>query len=235
MPADTDNPAQATPAGASSPLRQIVNDGLWISNPGLVQLLGLCPLLAVSNSLVNGLGLGIATLFTLLLSNTLVSVTRPLLRPEIRILLFVLIIASAVSVIELLMKAWLYDLYRILGIFLPLIVTNCMIIGRAEGFASRHGVLESALDALAQGIGFLLVLSTLGACREILGHGTLLRDAHLVFGEAARNWTVQLWSADNGFLLALLPPGAFLCLGLLLAVRNLLANPQIATQSRINR
>lgn len=200
----------------------IVTNGLWRSNPGLVQLLGLCPLLAVSNTLINALGLGLATLFTLLITNVLVSVSRAHIDYDIRIPVFVLLIASVVTAIELLMNAWLHELYLILGIFIPLIVTNCMIIGRAESFASRHSVKASAIDALAQGGGFLLVLLALGGIRELLGHGTLLRDAHLMFGEQARNWTLQVINVDHGILLALLPPGAFICLAILLAIKNLI-------------
>ena len=235
MPRTTDQAAsdimqQVNELGAAEDLddrkafyRTIVRDGLWNVNPGLVQLLGLCPLLAISNTTINALGLGLATLLTLIVSNTAVSAIRAWLRPEIRIPAYVLLIASIVTVIEMLMNAWLHDLYLVLGIFLPLIVTNCMIIGRAESFASRQPVIASALDGAAQGTGFMLVLVTLGAAREALGHGTLLRDAHLLLGSHASDWTIQLWDTDAGLLIALLPPGAFIGLGLLLAVRNLIA------------
>jgi electron transport complex protein RnfE len=201
---------------------KIISDGLWLNNPGLVQLLGLCPLLAVTTSVVNGLGLGLATTLTLVFSNTTVSVIRRIVRPEVRIPVFVLVIASVVTVIELAMNAWLHDLYKILGIFIPLIVTNCSIIGRAESFASRHSVDRALLDGLAMGIGFTLVLVTLGGMRELLGHGTLLAQAHLMFGEAARDWTITVLRDYRGFLLAILPPGAFLGLGLLIAGMNIL-------------
>jgi len=202
--------------------RHLVSEGLWNNNVGLVQLLGLCPLLAVTNTTVNGLGLGIATTLVLLTSNVTVSAIRRWITPEIRIPVFVLVIASAVTAIELLMAAWLYDLYRVLGIFVPLIVTNCAIIGRAESFASRRPLSEAAIDGLAMGGGFTAVLVVLGALRELIGHGTLLREAQFLFGEAASTWKVSLWPGDHGLLLAILPPGAFFGLGLLIAIKNLI-------------
>jgi electron transport complex protein RnfE len=200
---------------------QIIRDGLWANNPGLVQLLGLCPLLAVTTNAINGLGLGMATLLTLVASNVTVSLIRNLVRPEVRIPVFVLVIASFVTVIELAMNAWLHDLYLILGIFIPLIVTNCAIIGRAESFASRNTVGRALLDGLAMGIGFTLVLVTLGGLRELIGQGTLLSQAHLMFGEAGRQLTLTVIADYRGFLLAILPPGAFLGLGFLIAGMNL--------------
>ena len=200
----------------------ILKEGLWGNNPGLVQLLGLCPLLAVTTNAINGLGLGLATLMTLVASNMTVSLIRNLVRPEIRIPVFVLVIASIVTVIELAMNAWLHDLYLILGIFIPLIVTNCAIIGRAESFASRHSVDRALLDGLAMGVGFTLVLVTLGGLRELIGQGTLLSQAHLMFGEFGRHLSVTLIDNYRGFLLAILPPGAFLGLGFLIAGVNII-------------
>lgn len=202
--------------------REIIHTGLWNNNPALVQLLGLCPLLAVSNSLVNGLGLGIATVAVLCASNLVVSLSRNLLRDEIRIPVFVLLIASLVTVIELIMNAWFHGLYRVLGIFVPLIVTNCAIIGRAEAFASRNRPLPSLLDGLAMGGGFAATLVALGAARELIGRGSLLDGADLLFGDIASNWTLQFFDPEHGFLLALLPPGAFIGLGMLVALKNAL-------------
>ncbi len=201
--------------------QEIAQNGLWTNNVALVQLLGLCPLLAVTSTLVNGIGLGIATLITLVLSNTLVSLIRGFIRNEVRLPVFVLIIASIVTVIELMMKAFFYDLYLVLGIFIPLIVTNCAIIGRAEGFASKNPVGVSALDGLMMGLGFLIVLSLLGALREIIGFGTLFSHAQLMFGEAAKTLTIVFNPDYRGFLLAVLPPGAFFGLALLIAGKNL--------------
>ncbi|KAB7623196.1 electron transport complex subunit E [Alkalilimnicola sp. S0819] len=199
---------------------QIVRDGLWNNNVGLVQLLGLCPLLAVSATVVNGLALGLATLLTLVASNLAVSLIRNIVRPEVRIPVFVLIIASIVTAIELAMNAWFHQLYLILGIFIPLIVTNCSILGRAEAFASRNKPLAAALDGFMMGLGFALLLVVLGALRELLGQGTLLAQAHLMLGEWGRGLTLTVLDDYRGFLLAVLPPGAFIGLGLLLALKN---------------
>ena len=211
--------------------KTIVRDGFWSNNVGLVQLLGLCPLLAVTGSFINGLGLGLATLITLVASNVIVSLIRTLVRPEVRIPVFVLVIASVVTVIELVMSAWFYDLYKILGIFIPLIVTNCSIIGRAEAFASKNSVGRSFIDGLSMGTGFLLVLVTLGGLREIIGQGTLFAQAHLMFGEAARAITITFIDDYSGFLLAILPPGAFIGLGLLIAMKNAIDTRKQKTQT----
>lgn len=207
---------------AQSDYATIAREGLWTNNPALVQILGLCPLLAVTNSVVNGLGLGLATLLTLMLSNATVSLIRNYVSPEIRIPVFVLIIASFVTAIELAMNAYFHELYRVLGIFIPLIVTNCSIIARAEAFASKNPVLPSLYDGFMMGLGFALVLVTLGAIREVLGLGTLLSNAHLMFGEAARDFAVTVIGDYRGFLLAVLPPGAFIGLGLLIALKNVI-------------
>jgi electron transport complex protein RnfE len=200
--------------------RQIFFDGLWRQNTGLVVLLGLCPLLAVTGTVVNGIGLGLATMLVLMFSNLAVSLARGVIRPEIRIPAFVLIIASVVTVIQLLMQAWFYDLYRVLGIFIPLIVTNCAIIGRAEAFASRNAPLPALVDGLATGLGFFLALVLLGALREITGRGTLFSQARLMFGDLGETMQLTLIPEYSGFLLAMLPPGAFIGLGLLIAARN---------------
>ena len=201
---------------------RVWSNGLWNNNAGLVQLLGLCPLLAVSNTLINALGLGLATTLVLVASNGTVSLTRRWVRDEVRIPVFVLIIASFVTAVELAMQAWFHDLHRILGIFIPLIVTNCVIIGRAEAFASRNRVGLALVDGLATGAGFTAVLVVLGGMREVLGQGTLLAGAHLMFGEAARSVTLGDPAAGHGLLLMLLPPGAFLGLALLVAGKRAL-------------
>jgi electron transport complex protein RnfE len=198
---------------------------------GLVVLLGLCPLLAVTNTAINGLGLGLATILTLVFSNLAVSLARGVLRPEIRIPAYVLIIASVVTVIQLLMQAWFYDLYRVLGIFIPLIVTNCAIIGRAEAFASRNSPLPSVADGFATGLGFCLALVTLGALREIIGQGTLFSRAGLMFGDLGASLELIIIPNHPGFLLALLPPGAFISLGILIAGRNWLDSRLAAKQA----
>jgi electron transport complex protein RnfE len=202
--------------------KAITLDGLWRNNQALVALLGLCPLLAVTNTLINGLGLGIATTLVLLSSNVSVSIIRNWVRTEIRLPVFVLIIASFVTAVELTMNAYFHGLYTVLGIFIPLIVTNCAIIGRAEAFASRNPVMASAVDALAMGIGFTAALVALGALREFIGQGTLFDGAHLMFGESALNWTMHFGDNHEGILLAILPPGAFLGLGFLIAIKNVI-------------
>lgn len=209
---------------------KIAKDGLWGNNVALVQLLGLCPLLAVSGTVVNGLGLGLATMLTLVSSNICVSIIRHWVRPEVRIPIFVLIIASIVTTIELAMNAWFHELFLILGIFIPLIVTNCSIIARAESFASKNNVLDSALDGFMMGMGFLLVLVTLGGIREAVGAGTLFANAHLMFGEGARHMLLTLGDDYPGFLLAILPPGAFIGLGLLIAIKNYIDRRMTSTR-----
>jgi electron transport complex protein RnfE len=204
--------------------QEITRNGLWSNNVALVQLLGLCPLLAVTSTVVNGIGLGIATLITLVLSNTLVSLIRGFVRREVRLPVFVLIIACVVTVIELTMKALFYDLYLVLGIFIPLIVTNCAIIGRAEAFASRNSVGVSALDGFMMGFGFLIVLALLGGMREIIGFGTLFSNADLMFGEKARVLMLVFNENYRGFLLAILPPGAFFGLAFLIVIKNIIGS-----------
>lgn len=199
---------------------KILKDGIWTQNTGLVALLGLCPLLATSNSVVNGLGLGLATTLVLIMSNTTISLIRHLVRPEVRIPVFVLVIACMVTTVELAMHAFLPGLYTVLGIFIPLIVTNCCVIGRAEAFAFKHGVVQSAVDGLATGLGFLLALVLLGAVREAVGQGTLFSQAELLFGEWGRHLPFYLADNYRGFLMAVLPPGAFISLGLLIALKN---------------
>ena len=207
---------------SDSSYRSIITNGLWHNNQALVALLGLCPLLAVTNTAVNGLGLGLATTLVLAASNSTVSLIRHLVRPEVRLPVFVLVIASFVTATELIMNAYFHELHKVLGIFIPLIVTNCTIIGRAEAFASKNSLFRSLVDGLSIGIGFTLVLLTLGGLRELIGQGTLFDQAHLMFGEAARGLTLKLGDDFHGMLVAILPPGAFLGLGLLIAAKNLI-------------
>ncbi len=200
--------------------KKITLDGLWNNNPALVQVLGLCPLLAVTGTFINGLVMGIATTMVLVGSNVTVSIVRNTIPREIRIPIFVILIASFVTNIQLLMNAFVYDLYILLGIFIPLIVTNCIIIGRAEAFASRNGVVASFIDAIMQGIGFSAVLILLGTIREILSQGTLFSGADLLLGDWAASLQVTFFETENNFLFAMLPPGAFVGLGLIIALKN---------------
>jgi electron transport complex protein RnfE len=196
--------------------------GIWKNNPALVQLLGLCPLLAVTATVINGLGLGIATTLVLLGSNITVSLVRNFVPNEIRIPIFVMIIAAFVTIVQLLMNAFTFELYQALGIFIPLIVTNCAIIGRAEAYASKNPVPLAAFDGLMMGLGFTLILVVLGAMRELLGYGTLLVGADLLLGDWAKDLTIVIFTTESPFLLAILPPGAFLGMGLLIALKNMI-------------
>jgi Na+-translocating ferredoxin:NAD+ oxidoreductase subunit E len=207
--------------------RAIVRNGLAVENPGLVQLLGLCPLLAVSTTLAYGLGLGLATVAVLLISNTMAAAVGRWLLAEIRIAVFVVVIAAAVTTVELTLAAWMPGIHAALGIFLPLIVTNCLLLARAETFASRQALGPAMLDALAMGGGFLMVLLALGAIRELLGHGSLGAGLHEVLGPAASGWRLDLFAERHGLRLALLPPGAFILLGLMVAARNLAAERRL--------
>lgn len=200
--------------------RDISHNGLWKNNPAIVQLLGLCPLLAVSGTVVNGLGMGIATTLVLLISNGCVSLIRGVVSDAIRLPTFVMIIAMAVTCIELLMQAFTYELFQILGIFLPLITTNCVILGRADGFASKQPLAASLLDGLMMGLGFTAVLILLGGMRELAGTGALFANMSLLFGDIAANWKVVIFEDYKDFLVAILPPGAFLFTGLLIALKN---------------
>jgi Na+-translocating ferredoxin:NAD+ oxidoreductase subunit E len=205
-----------------SEIKTLYKDGIWVNNPALVQLLGLCPLLAVTSTVTNALGLGLATLLVLVGSNITVSFVRNWVPKDIRIPVFVMIIAGFVTIVQLLMNAYTYGLYQSLGIFIPLIVTNCAIIGRAEAYASKNPVHLSAFDGLMMGLGFMLVLVILGAMRELIGQGTLFDGADLLLGPWAQSLRIEVFSFDNQFLLAILPPGAFLGLGFLIAAKNII-------------
>jgi electron transport complex protein RnfE len=208
----------------SAEYKELAIQGLWKNNPGLVQLLGLCPLLAVTATVTNALGLGLATLLVLVCSNATVSAIRQWVPKEIRIPIFVLIIASFVTCVQLLMNAYTYGIYPSLGIFLPLIVTNCAIIGRAEAYASKNPIKQATFDGLMMGIGFALVLILLGAIREVLGQGTLFDGANLLLGDWAEVLRIEVLHLDNQFLLAILPPGAFIAMGFIIALKNMIDN-----------
>ncbi|WP_249976609.1 electron transport complex subunit E [Vreelandella olivaria] len=197
----------------------LTREGLWSNNPALVQLLGLCPLLAVSSSVVNALGLALATLLVMACASTTISLIRHQVPSAVRLPAFVMVIAAFVTCAELLMAAFAYPLHQVLGIFIPLIVTNCAILGRADAFASRQPVLPAAIDGVMMGLGFGAVLILLGAIRELLGQGTLFSGMSLLFGPTAANWQLTLVD-DYQFLFFILPPGAFFVAGLLIALKN---------------
>lgn len=202
--------------------KELSLNGLWKNNPAIVQLLGLCPLLAVTGSVVNAIGLGLATTLVLMTSNTCVSLIRNVVSEAVRLPTFVMIIASAVTCIELLMQAYTYELYQILGIFLPLITTNCVILGRADGFARKNSLGPAIYDGFIMGLGFSLVLVVLGSLRELAGTGALFANMDLLFGPGAADWKVVLVDDYENFLLAILPPGAFIFTGLMIALKNLI-------------
>lgn len=204
--------------------KEISFNGLWKNNPAIVQLLGLCPLLAVTGTVINGIGMALATTFVLVTSNFCVSLIRNITSNAIRLPVFVMIIAMAVTCIELLMQAYAYELFQILGIFLPLITTNCVILGRADAFASKNPILPSVLDGLMMGLGFGIILVLLGALREMIGTGAIFANMDLLFGAAASEWKLVLVDDYKQFLVAILPPGAFIFTGLLIALKNVIDN-----------
>ncbi|MGA7981362.1 MAG: electron transport complex subunit E [Chromatiaceae bacterium] len=218
---------------AEKSFAEIARDGLWSNNQALVALLGLCPLLATTTSATNGLGMGLAATTVLVSSNVTVSLIRNLVRPEIRLPVFVIVIASFVTIVELSMQAYFYDLYKALGLFIPLIVVNCVIIGRAEAFASKTSVDRALADGLSMGIGFSLVLMTLGGMRELVGQGTLFYQANIMFGEWAKGLSMSVGPDFHGALAAILPPGAFLGLGLLIALKNVIEKRLKARAARV--
>lgn len=201
-------------------IREIVVNGLWKQNPGIVQILGMCPTLAVSTSLVNGLSLGLATTLVMALANTGAALVSRLIPQAVRIPAYILIIATLVTMVDLLMHAYLLQLYNVLGIFIPLIVVNCIVLARVEAFASKNGIFHSFLDGLMMGLGLALVLAFLGSMREIFGKGTLLSGIDLAFGPGAKEFVIHVLPNYQGLLLSILPPGAFIGLGLLIAARN---------------
>jgi Na+-translocating ferredoxin:NAD+ oxidoreductase subunit E len=207
---------------------EIVENGLWKQNPGLVQLLGLCPTLAMTISLVNGFSLGVMTAIVMAASNASVAPIRQWVPSEIRIPVFILIVAALVTMIDLSMHAYLQGLHSVLGIFIPLIVTNCIVLARIEAFAAKNPVVPSALDGFMMGFGLALVLATLGGIREIVGKGTLFSGIDLVFGPSAKSMILTVIPDYHGFLLAILPPGAFIGLAALIATRNWMSQRKAA-------
>ncbi len=202
--------------------RRIMRDGLWDNNVVFSQLLALCPLLAVTGTATNGLGMGIASLVVMVLSNLVVALFRGIITPEVRIPVFVLLIAAIVTVVDMLINAWLHELHKVLGLFIPLIVTNCAILGRAESFASRETVRASIVDGFAMGVGFTIALVALGAVREVLGAGTLFANASLLLGDSFSFLEITLIPDYRGFLIMALPPGGFLLMGFLMAGKRVL-------------
>jgi electron transport complex protein RnfE len=214
-------------------IKKIFHNGLWKQNAGLIQLLGLCPLLAISNTAVNALGLGLATTLVMAITSGGVAAMRDYIPAEARIPVYVLVIAVLVTIVQFMMNAYMHPLYVVLGIFVPLITTNCIVLARIETFASKNSTLTSTLDGIAMGLGLTAVLVVLGGMREILGSGTLLSGIDLALGESAKFMVITVIPDYPGFLLAILPPGAFIALGLLIALSNWI-NLRAEEKSRSN-
>lgn len=212
--------------------KKLAGDGLWHNNVVFSQNLALCPLLAVTGTATNGLGMGLATLVVLVCSNVLVSLNRHLIPPEVRIPVFVLLIAALVTLVDMTMNAWLHEMHKVLGLFIPLIVTNCAILGRAESYASKHPVAMSLWDGLMMGFGFTFVLVLLGAVREIISSGTLFANASLLLGESLVFLETTLIPDYKGFLLAALPPGGFIALGFIIAGKRLVDRRFVSREVR---
>ncbi|MCB1435540.1 MAG: electron transport complex subunit E [Rhodobiaceae bacterium] len=206
----------------SNPYAQISRDGLWSNNIVFAQVLALCPTLAVTGTATNGLGMGLATTAVLVMTGLLISLLRNVITPQVRIPAFIIVIAMVVTLVEMALNAWVHELYKVLGLFIPLIVTNCAILGRAEAYASKENGARAAFDGLMMGIGFTLALVVLGAVREILGSGTLFANASLLLGPAFKHLELVIIPDYRGFLLMILPPGGFLVLGFLMAAKRII-------------
>ncbi len=201
---------------------RITRDGLWDNNVVFAQMLALCPTLAVTSSATNGLGMGLATTAVLLLSNIIISSVRQFVSAEVRIPVYIVLIATLVTLVDMSLNAWAHELYKVLGLFIALIVVNCAILGRAEAFASKNSVFDAAVDGLMMGIGFTLSLVVIGGVREVFGSGTLFANAHLLLGPAFSFLEMTVVPEYKGFLLMILPPGGFMVVGLLLAWKRVL-------------
>ncbi len=214
-------------------IRQISNNGIWKQNPGVVQILGMCPTLAMTTTVVNGASLGVATALVMAISGAAVASLRQYVPNELRNPIYILIIAALVTMLDLLMNAYMHGLYLVLGIFIPLITTNCIVLARAEAFASKNAVLQSGWDGLMMGIGATGVLAVLGGIREILGKGTLFSGLDLVLGPQAANWTLHIVPPECNyqFLLVILPPGAFIGFGFLVAGKTWLDKRKSAPEA----
>ena len=219
---------------SNSSYQDITLNGLWKNNAALVQLLGLCPLLAMTGTVVNSLGMGVATIFVLVTSSLFVSLIRNIVSEAVRLPAFVMIIAASVTSIQLIMQAYTFELYQVLGVFLPLITTNCAILGRADAFASKNKPMAAAYDGLMMGLGFAAVMFLLGFLRELFGTGNVFSNMHLLFGEIARNWELNLFPGYPQFLYVVLPPGAFVFTGFMIAVKNYIDSQIKAAKDRKN-
>jgi electron transport complex protein RnfE len=207
---------------ANNSYGRIIKDGLWDNNGVLAMLLGMCPSMAMTTSATNGLGMGLATAVVMAASNLLVAMFRNYITQEVRIPVYILIVAAMVTVVDLSMNAWMHELYKVLGLFIPLIVSNCLPLARLEAFAAKEKVIPSLLDGTFMGLGFTLALTAIGAVREIIGAGTLFADASLLLGPAFKFMEMRLLPAEASVLVMILPPGGFLVTGLLVVGKRML-------------
>ncbi len=219
---------------SSAEYGRIFRDGLWDNNVAMGQMLALCPLLAVTTTATNGLGMGLASMVVLIITNTIISMIRGIITPQVRIPVIIVLIASVVTLVDMAINAWMHQLYQVLGLFIALIVTNCAIFGRAESFASKNAVLPSIADALAMGLGFTWVLVAVGAMREVIGSGTLFAHASLLLGEHFAWLETVIIPNFSGVLLPLLPPGAFMALGFLIAIKRII-DRRVATRKKASQ
>lgn len=201
---------------------RIVKDGLWDNNGVLMMLLGMCPTMAMTTSATNGFGMGLATAVVMALSNLLVAMFRAYITNEVRIPVYILIVAAMVTLVDLTMNAWMHELYKVLGLFIPLIVSNCLPLARLEAFAAKEPVLPSLVDGIFMGLGFTFALTAIGAVREIVGAGTLFADASLLLGPAFKFMELRILPEDTGILMMILPPGGFLAAGLMVVVKRMI-------------
>ncbi|MGE5476873.1 MAG: electron transport complex subunit E [Bacteroidales bacterium] len=202
--------------------RTIIKDGLWDNNGVLCMLLGMCPTMAMTTSATNGFGMGLATAAVMAASNLLVAIFRGYITYEVRVPVYILIVAAMVTLVDLTMNAWMHELYKVLGLFIPLIVSNCLPLARLEAFAAKEKVLPSLMDGIFMGLGFTLSLTMIGAVREIIGSGTLFADASLLLGPAFKFMEMRILPADMGVLMMVLPPGGFLATGFMVVGKRLL-------------
>jgi len=206
----------------SNEYARITKDGLWDNNIVFAQILGMCPTMAVTSSATNGLGMGLATTAVLVAANALVSAARNLISPDVRIPVYIVLIATLVTLVDVSINAWAHDLYKVLGLYIALIVANCAVLGRAEAYAGKAPVGPAAMDGLMMGLGFTFALTTIGGIREVIGSGTLFANAHLLLGPAFAFLETTVIPQYKGYLLMILPPGGFLVLGFLLVVKRLI-------------
>src|SRR5512143_4337278 len=207
---------------------RITRDGLWDNNIVFAQILGMCPTMAVTSSATNGLGMGLATTAVLLASNAIISAVRDLISPDVRIPVYIVLIATLVSLVDVSLNAWAHDLYKVLGLYIALIVANCAVLGRAEAFAAKVNVGAATMDGLMMGLGFTFALTTIGGIREMLGAGTLFANAHLLLGSSFAFLETTVIPDYKGYLMMILPPGGFMTLGFLLAGRRVLESRRAA-------